>query len=718
MSGIHSLPLRTATALVAVSVALTGPAFAQSQAVPGIYGLSELPSAPVVETPEAASAVPVPTPRPQGAAAPAPQATASAEPKPLAPALTSKPASFRQFSAGIKALRAKRTSDAMAAMERLPDNSVEARTLAWAIALYGPQAPALHIARVAAAQPDWPGQTTLRTNMERAIIRQNAGAGALRVAFGNAAPRTSTGRLALARAELAAGNRKQAARLVSKVWREDDLSAKTQASVQRGLGKLLTREDHRTRVERLVAKKRIKGATALAGKAGFKRLVSAAGAVIRKRKDRTRRLDRVPGSQRDEPMYRLFLAQNRRLSGRLSEAASAMAGMRKPRSGALGDVAAREAYRLATELLHVGKTKAAYRVAKLDLAESASRRADAAFQAGWIALRYRNAPDVADGHFKRLEKIAERPISSARAAYWRGRVASAQGRKGDAAAFYKRAAQWNTTYYGQLAAERLGRTSLGISRTRATGEDRSRFKRYELVRALELLEKAGAKRYARPLYSTLAKRLRSPGEVAILAARHERRGDHRSALVVGKLATARGLKAPSLSHPLGAITGSIKLSKRDLALAYGVARQESAFQRDARSRADALGLMQLLPGTARQVSRQVGLRYARAKLTRDPAYNVRLGTTYLRQNRKRLGGSLPLALVAYNAGPSRAKNWKKEFGDPRTMSLDDAIDWVEQIPFNETRNYVKKVMANHQVYRARIMGSKPNLGSLLTSGED
>ena len=709
---------RLASAVLALSVALPGPALAQS--VPGIYGLSELPDvAAPAPAPEAATPdVPVPAARP-AAEAPAPQAETRANaPEALKTALTSEPGSFRRFSAGIKALQAKRTGDALAALDRLPPNSVEGRTLAWAIALYGAGAPALHIASVTAAQPDWPGQTTLRTNMERAIVRGNAGAGALRVAFANAAPLTSTGRIALARAELAAGNRAAAAKLVSKTWREDDLSPQTEARVRRDFGKLLTRDDHRTRVERLVAKKRIKGASALAGKAGFKRLVAAAGAVRRKRGDRARLLDRVPRAQRNEALYKVYLAQHRRLAGRLSDAASAIAGMKKPRSGALGDVAAREAYRIATELLHVGKTKAAYQVAKLDVAESASRRADAAFQAGWIALRYRNAPGVADKHFKRLEKIAKRPINSARAAYWRGRVASAQGRKGDAAAFYKRAAGWNTTFYGQLAAERLGRKSLGITRTRATGDDRSRFKRYELVRALELMEKAGAKRYARPLYSTLAKRLRSPGEVAILAARHERRGDHRSALIVGKLATARGLKAPSLSHPLGAITGSIKLSKRDLALAYGVARQESAFQRDARSRADALGLMQLLPGTAKQVSRQVGLRYARAKLTRDPAYNVRLGTTYLRQNRKRLGGSLPLALVAYNAGPSRAKNWKAEFGNPRAMSLDDAIDWVEQIPFNETRNYVKKVMANHQVYRARILGTRPNLGSLLTSGED
>ena len=701
----RSRPLARALALlVATSVAVPH-AFAQTTtpAVPGIYGLEAL------AAPEAA-------PAPEPAAAPVAKPAAKPSKVALDRALTTKPASFERFSAGVRALKAKKVSLALAELDRLPANSVEARTLAWAIALYGAGAPALHIARVTAAQPNWPGQTTLRTNMEWSIIRQNPNGQSLRVAFANAEPRTSTGRIALARAELAAGNRKTAAKLVRKVWRDADLSPQTEARVLKDFGRLLTRDDHQTRVERLIAKKRVKGATRLAGKAGYTRLVAAAGAVVRKRSDRNRRLDAVPRSQRGEPLYQLFLARSRRLSGRLTGAAEAIAGMKRPRSGLLGDMAANEAYRIAIELLHVGKTKLAYQVAKLDLGERDTRRAAAAFQAGWIALRYRNAPRVADGHFKRLEKIAERPISMSRAAYWRGRVASAEGRDGDAAAFYKKAARWKTTFYGQLAAERLGRTSLGIARTRPTDTDRKRFKNYELVRALKLLERAGAKSYARPLYSTLAKRLEQPGEVAILAARHEKRGDHRSALVVGKLASARGMVAPSLSHPLGAITGSIKLSKSDLALAYGVARQESAFQQDARSRADALGLMQLLPGTAKQVSRQVGLRYARAKLTRDPAYNVRLGTTYLRQNRKRLGGSLPLALVAYNAGPTRAKNWSAEFGNPGTMSLEKAIDWVEQIPFNETRNYVQKVMSNHQVYRARILGSKPNLGALLTAG--
>ena len=708
-------------ALLSVSVSLphVAPAMAQSGAVgaptvPGIYGLTELgtgepvaPAAPAA-APETQAEETVPAAKPARA-------------KPVearGAAISSNPSAFPRFKSGIAALRAKRVAEALATVDRLPENSVERRTLAWAVALYGAGAPATHIARVAAQQPNWPGQTTLRTNLEYAIVRANPSGGALRVAFGAQPPQTVTGRLALARAELAAGNRKAAQKLVRTVWRESDFGQGTEARILRDHGRLLTLDDHRVRVERLVGKRRFTDAARLAPKAGYKRLASAAIASARKRKDRIGKLDRVPGKLRSEPMYGLALAQSRRLAGRYTDAATALIDAKRPRAKPLQDRAAKEQYRLATELLHEGETRLAYRVAAREFGGTDARRAGQAFQAGWIALRFRNDADTARKHFDRLAKIAEKPISMSRAAYWQGRAAAAAGRKGDAQTYYKRAAKWPTTFYGQLAAERLGRRKLDVARTRASAGDRKRFGGYELVRGLELLEKAGARRYARPLYATLAKRLDDPGEVALLAVRHERRGDYRQALVVGKLAAARGMVAPSLSHPIGAIAGSVELSKRDLALAYGVARQESAFQRDARSSADALGLMQLLPGTARQVSRKVGLRYTRARLTRDPAYNVRLGTTYLRDNRRRLGGSLPLALVAYNAGPSRARNWSKEFGNPRTMSVDKAIDWAEMIPFDETRNYVQRVMSNHQIYRARIMGASLNLGSLLTSGED
>ena len=253
-----------------------------------------------------------------------------------------------------------------------------------------------------------------------------------------------------------------------------------------------------------------------------------------------------------------------------------------------------------------------------------------------------------------------------------------------------------------------------MNRAGASAGDRTRFAAYEFVRAIALLEEAGEPRLAHSLYRALAQRLESPGELALLAARAERVRGHDFGLYIGRLAARRGLDVPALSHPLGAVTGSVPMSKPDLALAYAVARQESSFRAAARSRAGALGMMQVLPGTAREVTRRLGLRYVKSRLTRDPAYNVRIGTAYLERWRGLLDGSLPLALVAYNAGPTRARNWSKSHGSPATMSVDRAVDWVEMIPFTETRGYVHKVMANHQVYRSRLMDAPLSLGRMLT----
>ena len=290
------------------------------------------------------------------------------------------------------------------------------------------------------------------------------------------------------------------------------------------------------------------------------------------------------------------------------------------------------------------------------------------------------------------------------------------GNKGAAISNFEAAARHDTTYYGQLASLRLGRNKINISKPRPSDTDRARFPKYELVQAIAKLESAGDARRARTIYRFLSRRMEKGGELALLAARAEKRGDYQLALQVGKSAFIRGRNVDSLSWPIGAISLKTKTRKSKLPLAYAISRQESTFQIDARSHANALGLMQLLPTTAKNTARKIGIRYSRAKLTSDGAYNARLGTAYLSEQMKRFGGSYILTFVAYNAGPLRAKDWVERNGDPRGASLDTVIDWVEQIPFSETRNYVQRVMENMQVYNARINGAKLTIGRDLTRG--
>ena len=238
----------------------------------------------------------------------------------------------------------------------------------------------------------------------------------------------------------------------------------------------------------------------------------------------------------------------------------------------------------------------------------------------------------------------------------------------------------------------------------------------EHYRAIQKLEAANYGWRAHIIYRHLARNLKSPGELALLALRAEKQGNHNLSLQVGKLAYTRGLTADTLAFPLGAIPKSAKISSVGKALAYAIARQESAFNPRAVSGAGARGLLQLLPGTAKGVARRSGLPYSKAGLTKNPGLNASLGAAYLAEQRAKFNGSYVLTFIAYNAGPRRATDWVAKYGNPRGRSVEEIVDWIERIPFTETRNYVMRIMENYQVYKTRIAGGKLTIERDLRAG--
>ena len=184
--------------------------------------------------------------------------------------------------------------------------------------------------------------------------------------------------------------------------------------------------------------------------------------------------------------------------------------------------------------------------------------------------------------------------------------------------------------------------------------------------------------------------------------------NHQLSLQIGKIAFNRGIDVAALAFPVGVIPGDANIAGSGKALAYAIARQESAFNPAAVSPANARGLLQLLPGTAQGVAKRYGLAYSRDRLTSDAAYNATLGAHYLGEQIAEFGGSYILTFIAYNAGPRRVPQWIDRFGDPRGKPIDEVVDWVEMIPFTETRNYVQRVMENYQVYKTRL-GQKADI---------
>jgi soluble lytic murein transglycosylase len=327
--------------------------------------------------------------------------------------------------------------------------------------------------------------------------------------------------------------------------------------------------------------------------------------------------------------------------------------------------------------------------------------AEAEFMAGWIALRWLKRPDDALKHFKTLDEGVSAPISKSRAAYWQGRAHEAAKRPLEAASAYERAAQHGHTYYGQLAAKRLpNRAPAMPSDPQATPAERDGIEKREIVIVARWLAQVGDDERARPFLLRVGRIAQSAGELALSAAFAIEAGRPDIAVSISRRAVESGVALYESAFPVVDMGGTGSIER---ALVLGLTRQESNFQTGVSSPAGALGLMQLMPDTARAMAAKTKQPFDLSRLTSDPAYNTSLGTQYLADMLEKFGGSYELALSAYNAGPTRTARWLESIGDPRNGAI-DMVDWVEMIPFRETRNYVQRVMEAVVVYRDRLNG--------------
>ncbi|MBC8128767.1 MAG: lytic transglycosylase domain-containing protein, partial [Rhizobiaceae bacterium] len=668
---------------------------------------------PVANRPLAANPV-APRPAPSEVDASASAFTASIS------SISARPANVRavagELTGALKAVSAGDMGKARAIREGLRRGSLDRQILTWAIALKGGAGvPAYEIANASAELQDWPGMKTLRANSERALYREGLSPSEVVNAFSGSRPETPEGGMALARALMAIGEAGKAKRVVAEVWHTETLDRSLEQAILSQFAPILTKADHKRRMDMLLYRERVADAARMKTLANSERLYAAWSAAIKGDASAGKLLANVPASQHSDPGYIFAMVEHLRKRGKVAESAAFL--LKAPRDAeSLVDPDAwwNERRIVARDLLDLGRHKDAYRVASAHAAESAPDAAEAEFHAGWIALSFLGDTRAAGQHFARIAEVSERPLSQSRAYYWLGRTAEVS-RSGRAGQYYGRAAAYPTTYYGQLAAAKIGARSADVAYPRPSAAERQRFEGREAVRAIKRLEDIGLESRADILYRALADELTSPGEVAMLAVMAERRGDHYLALKVGKAANVRGVDAAALAFPIGVIPVSANISASGKALAYAIARQESEFNPRAKSPAGALGLLQLMPGTAKSVAAKAGMGYSLARLTSDPGYNATLGARFLGEQIDSFSGSYVLTFIAYNAGPRRAREWVERFGDPRGKSIDEVVDWVERIPFTETRNYVQRVMENYQVYKMRL-GAEANIERDLVVG--
>ncbi|GAB6053343.1 lytic transglycosylase domain-containing protein [Magnetospira thiophila] len=555
-----------------------------------------------------------------------------------------------------------------------------------------------------ADNPDWPDQWSLQRRAEE-VMPPSLSDERVLAWFSEREPVSVDGRIRYGAALLNTGRRKEAETFLRETWISGDFGPRQESQYLKLYAPYLTQADHVDRLERLLWDDRHEAAKRLLNRVDkdHRLLAIARSRLALKKGGVDSAIAQVPKHLQNDPGLLFDRIRWRRRKGRDDQALDMLLNA-NPTNNA-PEQWWEERGLMARKALKDGLITDAYRIAKNHGLDDGGQFAAAEWLAGWIALRYLNDADAALNHFSNLYGKVNYPISRARAAYWAGRASEALNQKKSAALWYSIGARFPTTFYGQLAGAREGKGELKIPPdARPDATETHAFEHHELVRMALLLHKIGAVREVDPFLLHLVNLSQSAGWRALTAdlALEFERPDlavriAKKSVLAGQPLIAPGY--PKITLPKMNLPQSLPQPERPLLLA--LIRQESGFNPLAVSSAGARGMMQIIPTTARRLARKIKLRYSKSLLTADPDYNMTIGTYYLASLLDRYEGSYVLALAAYNAGPSRVSAWIKDYGDPRDGAT-DPIDWIENIPFNETRNYVQRILESLQIYRARL----------------
>jgi len=341
----------------------------------------------------------------------------------------------------------------------------------------------------------------------------------------------------------------------------------------------------------------------------------------------------------------------------------------------------------------------AYQLAKSHIQKTGIYYAEAQWLAGWIAVQYLDKPEEAARYFIEMYNNVRTPLSKSRASYWAGRAFAKQKLNLESKKWYQLASAYPTTFYGQLASERLGMKTLRFpGPLQPNNNEPHHPKIIELTKIAKWLHKVEEGELASDFIKTAARAVISPQDAKLVTSSAKDIGRTDLAVYAARRAARKGIISVDTGYP----TPKLPVLKNiELALVLSVVRQESNFDPRAKSRSGALGYMQILPRTGQAVAKKLNIKFKKSQLTRDIGYNVKIGSVYLAKLIEKYKGNYVLALAAYNAGPHNVKKWLKKRGTPSDVHV-DITDWIERIPYAETRNYVQRVVENLAVYRSLL----------------
>ena len=550
----------------------------------------------------------------------------------------------------------------------------------------------------------WPRAARREAAAEKQLQTQSLSPQAVVAWFNGEQPQTPEGAIALAGADQALGKTDDARILIRHFWRDVVFEADAQRQMLARFSGLLTVDDHVRRADMLLYGQQGPAARDMLALLPSDQQTLARARMAIRQGDLGGGLSLVqslPPSLQNDPgvafeRAKLMLHQR---DGVLALSVAPYLTKSPPGDDAGNAIWTTRKGLIGAALL-ARNYQLAYDIAAENGLNAGVEYTEAEFYAGWLALEKLHNPTLADQHFAHIEQVGSSPITQARALYWRGRAAEIGGDAIGAQDLYAQGGKFITTFYGQLAAEKTGITRIDLGHDPVpTTADRARFESRETIRAARLLSELGERELLRAMVLATAETLPNPEEFVLLVDFAHAYGDQDLTMRVVRAAAQRGYILPERGYPVLAaqIDGGA-----ELAFSLAIARQESNFDPHAYNPSGARGMMQLLPSTAAILARRAGMPFSTERLY-DGEYNVRLGSTYLQKMIDENGGSYVMAAASYNAGPNHMSEWTSTCGDPRTSS-GDPIDFIECIPFSETRNYAMRAMETMEIYRARLNG--------------
>lgn len=553
--------------------------------------------------------------------------------------------------------------------------------------------------------PSWPGIAKMKVAAEGAMP-ENLPNDEVIAWYEDFEPKTGYGLDRYMSALIINGRKEQARGFIANWWATTTLPRDAQKTVFQKYHSYISREAHAKRLDLLLLKENYESAQAVAGVLGkgYPELALARIALAKSEPGAAALVNKVPSHLQNDAGLLYERLRWRRKKDLNPEAIDIL--MHQPALAKIQNPEEwwKERHIMIRRMLEQKNYKKAYILASKHGLKDGATFAEAEWLSGWLALRFAKDTSTAIKHFSRMYESVESPMSKARGAYWAGRAAQAKGKDDAAKEWFGRAAKYPNYFYGQMAGAALMHESAlpKDKGAKPSDSDRAKFENDELMQVYRMFYDADDRDRARKFLQAFLDHNDSPQAYYFAAEHAASKGDYYDAVKISKDAARKGLFLTRQAYPT--VADWLKgITNVEWALVHSLIRQESMFDQYAQSSVGALGLMQLMPATAKETSGKLGIGYDKAWLTSRPSYNITLGTSYIERLLRRYDGYYPMAIAAYNAGPARVSDWIDAFGDPRKGEI-DPIDWIELIPIYETRNYVQRVMEGVYIYRLRLKG--------------